>query len=202
MEVDLFQLPIPNWGLVCPTCGYLLNGLPSHRCPECGTEFDVASIVPTYARLREPRFTGHELPLPDFGLTCAKCGAPLSGAVSRACPRCGAAFDPEALRPSGEWFPADTSLRGDRVTQLLLDEAYIPYVAREEQNAFTGQLGLSLFVSSEFYFEFLWLTGQGAGQLGSTGNSLPNCPWSCPSCAERNPPNFEVCWNCRHPRGS
>jgi hypothetical protein len=24
--------------------------------------------------------------------------------------------------------------------------------------------------------------------------------WTCPSCAEKNPPNFEVCWKCNTPR--
>ena len=205
MEVDLFQLPIPNWGLGCPTCGYLLNGLPSHRCPECGTEFDVPSIVPTHARLRAPRFTGRELPLPDFDLTCKKCGKPLAGAVSHACLHCGEAFDPEAMRPSGEWFPAEALIRGNMprpVIRALLDEAYIPYLVQEEQNPFTGQLTVVLSVSSEFYFDFLRLITQDTLKLSSAGNSPPDQAWPCPNCGETNPPNFQVCWNCRHPRGT
>ena len=68
MDIDLNTLPIPDWGLICPKCRYPLVGLPAHRCPECGTEFDMADVVQTWHRLRDPRFTGHELPLPDFGL--------------------------------------------------------------------------------------------------------------------------------------
>lgn len=32
--------PEPPPTLYCPTCGYILNMLPEHRCPECGTLFD------------------------------------------------------------------------------------------------------------------------------------------------------------------
>ena len=32
--------PIPeDWNLRCSTCGYLLTGLTSRQCPECGTAF-------------------------------------------------------------------------------------------------------------------------------------------------------------------
>jgi hypothetical protein len=24
--------------------------------------------------------------------------------------------------------------------------------------------------------------------------------WTCPSCSEKNPANFEICWNCNTPR--
>jgi hypothetical protein len=30
----------PLRGLKCPVCSYDLSGLPDHRCPECGHEFD------------------------------------------------------------------------------------------------------------------------------------------------------------------
>jgi len=33
--------------LLCPQCGYDLRGLNGNRCPECGREYDIASIVPT-----------------------------------------------------------------------------------------------------------------------------------------------------------
>lgn len=34
-------------GARCVKCGYLLKGLPEHRCPECGTPFDDAEGTPT-----------------------------------------------------------------------------------------------------------------------------------------------------------
>jgi hypothetical protein len=32
-------------GLVCPTCGYNLNGLKGTRCPECGSEFTLDALI-------------------------------------------------------------------------------------------------------------------------------------------------------------
>jgi len=47
----------------CPGCGYLMRGLESARCPECGREIDAATLIaqavrahdeqsPSYRRLR------------------------------------------------------------------------------------------------------------------------------------------------------
>ena len=113
MDIDLNALPIPDWGIECPTCHYPLVGLPSHRCPECGTEFDMAEVVKPWHRLREPRFTGHERPLPDFGLLCQACRHPLAGAERYECPDCGVPFDVEVMRPRRTWFIVDQSLCGD-----------------------------------------------------------------------------------------
>lgn len=46
MEFDPHALPIPNLGLRCLGCGYILNGLPSHRCPECNREVVLDEYVP------------------------------------------------------------------------------------------------------------------------------------------------------------
>lgn len=46
MTLDPHELPVPDLGLRCRTCGYLLAGLPQHRCPECGNEFDLNDHIP------------------------------------------------------------------------------------------------------------------------------------------------------------
>jgi predicted Zn-ribbon and HTH transcriptional regulator len=37
--------PLPDVGLTCSKCGYLLTGLVERRCPECGTRFGIEEIV-------------------------------------------------------------------------------------------------------------------------------------------------------------
>ncbi|RIK69368.1 MAG: hypothetical protein DCC65_01090 [Planctomycetota bacterium] len=46
MAFDPYALPVPDLGLRCLRCGYNLAHLPRHRCPECGTEFDIESYIP------------------------------------------------------------------------------------------------------------------------------------------------------------
>jgi len=40
------QIP-EEWQLRCENCGYLLTGLPTSRCPECGTPFDADALRET-----------------------------------------------------------------------------------------------------------------------------------------------------------
>jgi|ERR1043166_3094894 hypothetical protein len=44
--VDPEFLPIPDLGLRCLSCGYLLAGLPSHVCPECGRKIKIEEHIP------------------------------------------------------------------------------------------------------------------------------------------------------------
>jgi len=37
--------PFPDIGLSCPTCGYLLTGLTTGKCPECGCEIVVSQLL-------------------------------------------------------------------------------------------------------------------------------------------------------------
>src|SRR5262245_58635591 len=46
MEFDPQALPIPALGLTCRVCGYLLDQLPEHRCPECGWRFSIDDLLP------------------------------------------------------------------------------------------------------------------------------------------------------------
>lgn len=207
MDIDLDQLPIPDWGIECPRCRYRLVGLPSHRCPECGVEFDMADVVKPWHRLREPRFTGHELPLPDFGMCCAGCQEPLVGARGRACPSCGEPFDPESVRPVKEWLIVDQPMCGDVTLagiEVLLGVERVPYTRAagkllREIYGGTDVVGSRLLVPREFYFEVLWLIRRAVLDMQRV-REHPEADWTCSKCGEEVPGHFDVCWNCETPR--
>ncbi len=46
MTFDPEVLPVPDLGLQCKKCAYSLADLPEHRCPECGTPFNVEDHIP------------------------------------------------------------------------------------------------------------------------------------------------------------
>lgn len=210
MDITLGQLPIPDWGLICPTCRYLLRGLPSHRCPECGTELDIPSLIHSWTRLRPPRFTGRELPLPDFGLTCGACDEPLTGAVSHACPHCSAPFDPESLRPPRKWFILDAGMAAPApipAVMSLLAAELVPHVPVKEKTVGEIYGGHSMLydrlrVASEFYFEVLWLLQRARGEMEQARAASGAHDWTCPHCGEQNPGHFEICWNCERIQNS
>ena len=202
MSVNLNQLPIPDWGLRCPRCGYRLQGLPSHRCPECGTRLNMPEIVQPWTRLRDPRFTGRELPLPDFGLTCDACQRSLVGAERHACPHCDEPFDPFAHHPPQRWVPVDPQIHYPlplQTIELVLRTEQVPYVVHDTHTAL-GVPGWRLLVPSEFYFEFLWLTQQALQQLGPQPAQNRDESWECRHCNESNPGGFDLCWNCQAAR--
>jgi hypothetical protein len=208
MDIDLGQLPIPDWGLECPTCRYPLRGLPQHRCPECGLEFEMADVVRPWTRLRAPRFTGRELPVPDYGLACRACGSPLAGAPQPACSTCGRPFDLEGQRPAGEWFILGTDLCAGLAipgVQSLLAAEHVPYAPVNEMTLaeiWGGQsiLPTRLRVPSEFYFDVLWLLRRARQELLALRAAGPRAEWRCANCGEANPGHFDICWNCAHVR--
>ena len=204
MEIDLNSLPIPDWGLVCPRCRYSLVGLPTHRCPECGTRFEMAEIVKPWHRLRDPRFTGRELPFPDFGLRCRRCERPLAGAPRRQCPHCDTPFNPEQLLISrGDWFIIDKHLCGEvplAGLEALLAAELVPHQRAAgtllvEIYGGTDIVGSRLLVPREFYFEVLWLIRRTATEMVHTRRE-PGTDWTCPNCGEAVPGHFDVCWQC------
>lgn len=202
MDVNLDELPIPDWGLTCPGCGYLLCGLPSHRCPECGRDLDMAAIVETWHRLREPRFTGRESPLPDFGLDCQACGRPLAGAAEWACPACGGAFDTQAFRPRTEWFEVTPQLRAGLPFQLLesiLAAEYVPFMVRDDHNAL-GLMRWRLLVPGEFYFDFRRLVRDAQVRIAAQQDCPAAQAWRCLQCGSENPDAFDICWQCQEER--
>jgi len=207
IDIDLNRLPIPDWGLRCPKCRYPLVGLPEHRCPECGGAFRMEEVVKPWHRLREPRFTGHELPLPDFGLRCRACGQPLAGASARRCPACGAPFDPEAIRPRRHWFLVDQELCGEvplAGLEALLAAERVPYTRAHgkllsEIYGVTQPIGSRLLVPREFFFELLWLIRRASAEIARVRQEPPQ-EWVCPGCGEAVPGHFELCWNCQSRR--
>ncbi len=203
MEIDIEQLPIPDWNLVCRKCGYSLKCLSEHRCPECGQQIVMGELLEPWMRLREPQFTGRELRLPDFGLACGECDAPLAGATELHCPSCRAPFDPYDGIPKGEWYKIPLPLLGGlppQEAEMVLAEEFIPCV-RIERRDLSRILGVDaladirLQIPSEFYFDLLAALRRHA--LTAADPAGPD--WTCSNCQESNPATFKICWNCRQP---
>ena len=203
MEIDIEQLPIPDWNLACRKCGYPLKSLPQHRCPECGLEVVMSELVQPWMRLREPQFTGRELPRPDFGLVCGDCVAPLAGVTELHCPGCRAPFDPRDGAPTDKWYKIAPQLIGElppQAVEIILAEEFIPYVRRESRDL-SRILGVDALadvrieVPGEFYFDLL-----AALRRHELTAPDPNDPdWTCSNCREPNPATFKICWNCHQP---
>jgi predicted amidophosphoribosyltransferase len=79
--LDLMALPIPDWGLHCPSCGAALAGLEDHRCGACGRRFELLKVLALHR------------PIPDLGLTCPSCEYSLTGLEESRCPECGEPFE-------------------------------------------------------------------------------------------------------------
>lgn len=209
--------PIADIGLTCPMCGYLLTGLMVDRCPECNTGFSVRDLIEerrstaaTYSlqlgdpsdhhiKKREPVFTGRERPLPNFGLSCGHCRAPLMGAPEDSCPACGRSFDVFAVIPEGEWVDvsafvhpgflslAKVALYGNGVPYLI-DNARLNVMYGGNPPVASGKLR----VPRSFFFDALHTFA--AANEPSPLYALVE--WICPACREAVPAGFEICWNC------
>ncbi len=158
----------------------------------------MASLVPSWTRLRDPRFTGRESPLPDFGLACEACGVSLAGAFDRVCGHCGEPFDPTARRPSRPWFvlePAVYEPLPRALLEMILRDEQVPHLVRPGLSAL-GVAGFSVLLPSEFYFECRWLIQRAHQQLAAEEQGGRGEPWRCGLCGEENPAGFERCWNC------
>ena len=164
-------------------------------------------IVRSWHRVRDPRYTGGELPVPGFGLTCSQCGVELTGAARHICPTCGLDFDLTLLAPSTKWFQVDRYLSAGLPQQVvigLLDEAYVPYVVSHERGVLEivgGPAPPRLRVVGEFYFDFLFLVTQESKRLAQRRSGAQNHTWTCTNCGEDNPGSFDVCWSCQQPQG-
>lgn len=204
---ELEQIAVPDWGLECPRCRYPLRGLTSRVCPECGTPFQVAELIRTWTRTHPPRFTAEMRPLPDYGLLCASCAAPLAGAAESQCLSCGAAFDVAALLPRKNWFIADEALARPldllNLAVLLETEAipYYPQSGKTFTDLVMGRVafGANLVIPSEFYLDVRYFIRRAAIEIEQR-RATPETAWTCGECGEESPAHFEVCWNCGRER--
>ena len=213
--------PIAPLGARCGSCRYTLDGLLTSVCPECGRRLFLHQLLAAgyNSRVRywsqtqretpplelpAARFRGDERPLPEFGLRCLRCDAPLKGAAADACPACGAAFHLQLLLDPGPWCdvgpwiaPAIYAVAGS-----LLEDAGIACIVQNA--ALRNPIGtveycvaIQLLVPRTLFFDALHALAQPAPS--------PSAPrwaeWQC-ACGEQNPPGFDVCWNCSRPYGS
>ncbi|MCC6361819.1 MAG: hypothetical protein IT450_24045 [Phycisphaerales bacterium] len=200
---ELERIAVPDWGLECLHCRYLLRGLTSRVCPECGTPFRVADLIRTWTRTHPPRFSAATRPLPDFGLHCSQCRAPLAGVTESRCPACAAAFDLAGIEPRKDWFIADEALARplDLLNLAVLLEAeaipYYPQSGKSFTDLVMGRVafGANLVIPREFYWDVRLLVRRAAVDIEQR-RARPDGGWTCGQCGEESPAHFEVCWNC------
>ena len=78
----------------------------------------------------------------------------------------------------------------------MLDEAGIVSFIRNENANSQGLAGSMFFPSlcvtrDEDYGEAIRIL-----KSGQAKDTKPGVDWTCPSCSEKNPGNFELCWKC------
>ena len=176
-DIDIYALPIPDFGLHCPDCDYALVGLPQHRCPECGLSFDMADLVRPYTVLRPPETTGDELPMPDFGLRCPDCAEPLAGAERHECPACGRRFSMDEFRSGRDWVIVFNSADAVQLSfaRLVLRDNLVPTLATEDEfRKAIGAVGLKglgprIEVPRAFFFEAKLILRRGGTHRGRPG---------------------------------
>ena len=165
----------------------------------------MGELVQPWTRLREPQFTGRELPLPDFALMCGACEAPLAGVTELRCPGCREPFDPHDGVPTDKWYKIPPDLLGlpPQTVEIILAEEFIPYVRREQRDlsrilGFDALVDVRLEIPGEFYFDLLAALRR--HELTTPDPADPD--WTCPNCHEPNPATFTTCWNCSQPEAT
>jgi hypothetical protein len=197
------QLPIPNWlELECPRCSYPLQGLPRHRCAECGFDFNIDLLMNDDVPRRPPELTPETRPVPELGLSCGTCGESLTGAMGHTCPACQAPFDLNDAIDRAKWsvLLVRPSQQEASALSLVLRNEGIPF--RYGQQPLATIMGMNsigrgghLKVRRDYFLDALHLL---ATHLGN--NSQNDAEWICPRCEEHVPAHFDICWNCNSTR--
>ncbi len=152
-------------------------------------------------------FDPDALPVPDLGLKCMACDCTLAGLSEHRCRKCGRRFTLDEYLPPGD-FPlvvfAGKPVRMDDEIAAFMRGVGIPVL--ERRTSLDAMRGMDtrpnhageLRVPRESYYEVIDLlrrraSGERIPIVGSPGD----CPeWTCRSCDEPNPGQFEICWNC------
>jgi len=82
----------------------------------------------------------------------------------------------------------------------ILDEAGISSFVRNENANNTMPVGTMFWpslcvIEDADYDEAIRILNSRRNNVAAVG-----ADWTCPSCSEKNPGNFELCWNCNAPR--
>jgi len=152
-------------------------------------------------------FDPDALPVPDLGLRCMACEYPLAGLSEHRCPECGRPFALDEFLPPGD-FPlvvfAGKPVRVDDEIAAFMRGVGIPILQR--RTSLDAMRGMDarpnhageLCVPRESYYEVIdLLRRRASGERISMADSPRERPeWTCRSCEEPNPGQFEICWNC------
>lgn len=158
-------------------------------------------------------FDPSTIPMPDLGALCRICGYPLVGLGAHRCPECGWQFSLGDLIPPGEWPIVQLYGQPVPVTQAVCAILNIEGIAFED-NIIHALWGVNvgrtpatwLRVDRSVYFDAVHalleaLAGRRPVDANESKRDTPlrRKPWPCAVCGERNPGNFELCWQCQTP---
>jgi hypothetical protein len=82
----------------------------------------------------------------------------------------------------------------------VLDEAGISSFVRNENANSIGLGGAIFFPSLCVTDDYDYVEAIRILKSQQYKETTPVADWTCPSCSEKNPGNFELCWNCNSPR--
>jgi hypothetical protein len=82
----------------------------------------------------------------------------------------------------------------------ILDEADIACFIQNENANSIGLAGAMFFPSLRIIDDAAYDEAIGILNSRRLKGIVEVADWTCPNCSEKNPGNFELCWNCNAPR--